>query len=478
MAQDSTSKREAVSYLASAFFAALSQDGVTLEEAEDACIAIGHAAMAEAYAGALERLDAALCSSLPEGTRVHDRRERTLATKVGDVTFRYRRCRDAAGNTVVPLADALDVPWGSRISPAAASFLVGAGAQVSYARSAALLESAGGSRVSAVAVMGRLHGIGELCAEEDAAAADSLFGDGVVPEAETEAAEICLEGDGTWFRLQRVPEGEPRLVEVKALVAYAGKEVRGGKTRRSRPVRHGCVGSPAGFWREGVAAVGTRFDLSKVRKCHLGCDGEAMYGAGGAFLPCETDRHVDPFHVNRAVLSCLGAENRELAVQVLNVAMDGDAAAAAALLDVCAENGIGGEAVPRVAAFLRNNAADIYGGGPSLGTMEAEQQHVYGCRMDSVPCAWSRAGADAMARIRSRVCSGRALPRPTRAGSVTPKRRRRSEARELAFYGAATGARVPESSGRGKEAEHSASLVDAPAAVRYAAGVDTGMVAM
>lgn len=46
-----------------------------------------------------------------------------------------------------------------------------------------------------------------------------------------------------------------------------------------------------------------------------------------------------------------------------------------------------------------------YSGAVSLGTMEAEQQHVYGARMDSVPCGWSERGADAMARVRSRRAS-------------------------------------------------------------------------
>ena len=85
--------------------------------------------------------------------RVHDARERTLATKMGDVSFRCRRCRDEAGRTVVPLADALGLQWGARVSPAARAFLVGAGAEVSFASSAALLASAGGSAVSAPTVM-------------------------------------------------------------------------------------------------------------------------------------------------------------------------------------------------------------------------------------------------------------------------------------------------------------------------------------
>lgn len=63
--------------------------------------------------------------------------------------------------------------------------------------------------------------------------------------------------------------------------------------------------------------------------------------------------------------------------------------------------------------------------------MESENQHLYGARMGSFPCAWSVRGASDMARIRSRSRSGRAIPRMTREASATPRRRAYREAREL-----------------------------------------------
>ena len=100
------------------------------------------------------------------------------------------------------LADALDIPYGARVSPGAAGFLVEAAAHVSYARAARLL-ARHGSRVRATTVMRCMREAGALCAEEDRSAAESLYGAGVVPEAELSAEEICMESDGTWFSLQR-----------------------------------------------------------------------------------------------------------------------------------------------------------------------------------------------------------------------------------------------------------------------------------
>lgn len=42
-------------------------------------------------ASGLSRLDRELCASLPQGARVHDRRERTLATKADGTWFGDRK---------------------------------------------------------------------------------------------------------------------------------------------------------------------------------------------------------------------------------------------------------------------------------------------------------------------------------------------------------------------------------------------------
>ena len=144
-----------------------------------------------------------------------------------------------------------------------------------------------------------------------------------------------------------------------------------------------------------------------------------MHPGGGAWMSCDADAHPDPLHADRAVPSCLGPGDRKLAGQMLPVVMDGEAGTAARPLDVCAGNGIGDRRVPKVAAYLRNDADAIHSGGPSPGTMEAEQRHVHGCGMDSVPCAWSREGADAMARVRSTLTCRRSPKRRSSTSCCT-----------------------------------------------------------
>ena len=473
-----TQRAEASSLLASFFYEIICEEGIDFESFESKCIHMGHSIIAKAMSMAIERFDAMLCLELPDGSKVHDRRGKTLASEVGDLRFKYRRVRDAFGNTVVPYADALDLPWGARVSPGAKSFLVEAGADVSYQKASSLL-ARNGSRVSPTTVMNAIRQVGALCAEEDAKLAEDLFVNGVIPEGEVESRQVLVEADGTWIRLQNVKQGEPERVEIKALVAYGEKVVDGKKVRRANAVHHGCIASPDSFWTQGIAAIGTRFDLGKVEVCHMGTDGEGWCERGTEFFPARvrSTGHLDPFHVNRAVLSCFAKEDQKGAWHVLDVLNDGDKEEACILLEAMRDFGIAREKqTTKVVGYLRNNIDLIAVEGPSLGTMESENQHLYGARMDSVPCAWSRPGASAMARVVSRKHSHRKLPRMTRERSLTPKRAKQRERRIIAALWPKGAGKMVESVGSGYLPPHQASVAGMSAEVRHAAAIDSGMI--
>lgn len=429
---------------------------------EEAAKRMALASCAEALSRALEARDRELlASSRPAGSRVHSRRPRTLATTMGDVTFSRSLLLDAAGNTLCPLDEELGLPLGDRVSPAARGFLVTCGADVPFARTARLLEMAGGSAVSATTVMSSLRRAGEAVAEEERSAARDLYRDGVPPEADSAAEEVLVEADGTYVRMRG-----GSTAEVKAVVAYAGKERGGGRARRVEPVRLGCVGeAPGGFWEQAVAQMGRRFDLAGVRRVHLGTDGEAQYVNGISRLRFpDAAGHIDPFHVARAVASCAvdrATGGAALADAVRSLGPE----ACADLIDDMLGDGTAREGSEAVAAYLRRHAAEI-GGGPSMGTMEAEQQHMYKARMASFPCAWSAAGADAMARVRSWLYSGFALPGRTREGSRSRRRAARRDERLASFVASRPGTRL-ESEGKGWEYPVSASLAGMGADVRF-----------
>lgn len=447
MADDTSTERIAIDALAD-LFAEIALTAHDMASLESDCIDSGHRLMACALSRALERLDDALMAQRPDGLVVHDRRPRALATEIGDVGFLVRRYRDRFGLDVYLLAERLDIPYGARISPGAAGFLAMAASMRSYAAASDLL-ARHGSRVDASSVMNVLRGVGDMCEEEDAAAAASLYANGVVPEAACVREDVSMEADGTWFSVQRPAEGEPRRFEVKAMCAYAGKEERSGKTRRREVFHHARVGSGEELWTEAISQMGRTFDLSELKRVHLGADGEPWCRDAERYLPrAEVTVHLDPFHVNRAVLSCFF--DAKAAWKVIAVLKEGEVDSAVKLLRASTAFGIAREKQSeRVARYLENNADCIGAQGPSLGTIESDNQHLYGARMDSVPCAWSIEGGSDMARIISRRASGRAIPKMTRERSMSEAKREAREKKVLAALDRGSAGRVLESVGKG-----------------------------
>ena len=459
----------AVSALSQAFSDILSSGCASFGEFEEKALELSRRTTAEAISRALEELDRELAASRPAGARIQAHRPRTLATMTGDVRFERTVLLDAAGCTVYPLDEALGLPMGDRVSPSMREFLVVCGSDVPFERTSELARMGGASKVSATTVMRSLRRAGEEIAETQREAAHALFSDGLAPKADTVAEHVLVEADGTYVTVR----GHSSKVEIKAMVAYAGKEeTPGGRVSRVDPVRLGCVGvSPGEFWREAVAQVGSRFDLGRVERISLGTDGEPQYvnGLSAMTFAPESDGHIDPFHVDRAVARCAPRDTR-LGWALLRFLDAGGPEACAGAMEMLGSEGLLNDGWDRVAAYLRNHAAEI-GGGPSMGTMEAEQQHTYKVRMASFPCAWSLAGADAMARVRSWVSSGRDVPRRSRAESVSKKRRRAREER-LGHMVDPTPSRRVQSEGKGWEYPLTASVEGLRADIRYEAALD------
>ena len=320
----------AVAALETAFLGMLREGPGGFGAFESEARSVALASCAEAMSRALEARDRELAASRPKGLRVHSRRPRALATMCGDVRFRRTVLVDGAGLTRYPLDEELDLPAGDRVSPSARSFLATCGADVPFARTAELMAIAGGSPVSATTVMDSVRSAGEAVAGIERARARDLFRDGVAPRADSAAEEVLVEADGTWVRMR-----DGSMAEVKAVVAYAGKE--GG--RRLEPVRLGCVGeAPGDFWEQAVAQMGSRFDLARVERVRLGTDGEAQYVNGASSMPfADVAGFIDPFHVFRAVGRCAPAPEGSRPASVLR--SEGGAEACAAAIDALVEGG-------------------------------------------------------------------------------------------------------------------------------------------
>jgi hypothetical protein len=445
---------------------------------EDKVIEVGHSCIQIAFGLALETLDFQLmCDRDPkDNLRVHDKRQRVLATEIGDICFMQRRYRDVYGCDRYLLSEKLDLAYGARLSPGATDMLVSTGTYVSYRKAAEILARRG-SRVKATTVMNALRQAGAACKEQDSKEASELYREGVIPESSKEAELIQIEADGTWFSLQNVEEGKPKRCEVKAMCAYSKKEVSGKKVRRVGTFHHALVGSAEELWCEGISGMGRLYNLSKLKRVHLGGDGERWCGDAGRYLPGSTEVtfHLDPFHVNRAILSCF--IEKRVASSIIEALKDGDKTQSIKLLKASRALGLANKNAERVITYLESNIDSIYVDGPSLGTMESENQHLYGARMDSVPCGWSMRGASDMARLISRRESGREVPKITREESMSKKRRARRDRKQLSYLSeqGLSVCQVLKSSSRGYEPPHQASVSQLASEVRFSASIDGGM---
>jgi hypothetical protein len=383
-------------------------------------------ASSTAYAHVLEAFDDELRRFPPAGTRIRDRRRRTMGTRLGDATFVRRTCTDRFGNTVVPVGDAIGLAARARVSPFLESELV-------------LLAAKTSCRMAAEA--------------------------------------LRVESDGTMVNLQH--EGGDGRYEARALVAYAGKAGGTGtgdrKVRRMRPVGFGCAGTASQMRVQGVAAVGSVHDITKVKVVRSGFDGAGWCEGDVGFLGfAETVvGRLDPFHVNRAFARCFDAVHAGERSEALAEAYRGHACACADLLGAFADEGKARPSVvAAVAPYLRGHASCMGVAGPSPGTMEPENQHVYQSGLSSVPCAWTRRGADSVARIRSRQASGREVPHLSRTDRVTPEARARREQRiDGALRARPDAAQVVSCEGKGREYPARASTTGHRAGIQFESGL-------
>lgn len=115
MADDSSPKGWTIAALTELF---LGETEVCADFAalESIYMGIGHACMSVSLGQLLEARDEELMRSRPEGLVVHDRRARTLATEMGDISFAQRRYRDQSGLDTYLLSERYDIPCGARSS--------------------------------------------------------------------------------------------------------------------------------------------------------------------------------------------------------------------------------------------------------------------------------------------------------------------------------------------------------------------------
>ncbi len=383
---------------------------------EEDAYSMGYKIIADAISKAIELFDDELYQQRPSDWKVKERVWRSPVSEVGQLSFRRRVYVDEVGERRSLVDEILDLPKSAHITPGAFDKLTSFGVETSYHATARLSNRHIEAGITPETAMNALRKSASLLKKETQAKAKEIFNDGVIPNGKTERDAISVEADGVWVPLQikgrKKAEPAPRAFEIKAMVAYSGKVTgRKGTLVRREPIAFDAVASPDSFWKQSVSVIAGQFDLGKIRKCHLGADGERWCGRLGEYIPhVEVDFKLDQFHVNQVITKGLG-DKRDQAEAFRLLYHSGVDELLSFLRKIETEED-GNKSLGQAISYIKSHRGDIDPHGRSLGTMESTHAHIIGSRMKAVGGAWSKDGGDAMARARAHVANGGKMPRP------------------------------------------------------------------
>jgi hypothetical protein len=347
---------------------------------------------------ALQELDGMLARSAPPGLRVEDVRSRRILTRFGEVEVTRRRFLDPSGVSHYLLDEHLSIPARRKVSPALERAIVALSASVSFREAATIVGDLTRGDVSHATAHSAVARAGERLKEHAAAAAADLHDLGLAPQGEKRADPLHCEADGTVIAMQNT---RTRRAEVKLAVFYGEKVGGAGAV-------HAAFCPAKTFWREASAVAGGVFDLSRPSRVVLSGDGANWVRGGLDVLPHALFT-LDPFHVNKALLTATGS---------YPVARKASATLYGAGLEPClagldrfaSSNPDRVEAIQKVKGYLTSNADGLWRADPSLGSIEGHIDKVLAARFKKRGRRWSPAGADRMARVLSAIRSKRPLP--------------------------------------------------------------------
>jgi hypothetical protein len=347
---------------------------------------------------ALGELDGVLAKGAPKDWRVKDVRSRRILTRFGEVEVTRRRFVDPSGASHYLLDEHLSIPARRKVSPALERAIVALSASVSFREAAAIVGDLTQGDVSHATAHSGIARAGERLKEQSVAAAADLHDLGLAPQGRRKVDPLHCEADGTVIALQNT---RARRAEVKLAVFYGDKGGGVGAV-------HAAFCPAKAFWREASAVAGDTFDLSRPSRIVLSGDGANWVRGGLDVLP-HARFTLDPFHVNKALLTATGSYPvaRRASAMLYGAGLD---SCIAGLDRFASSHPERAEAIQKVKGYLSSNADGLWRADPSLGSIEGHIDKVLAARFKKKGRRWSPAGADRMARVLAAVRSKRPLP--------------------------------------------------------------------
>ena len=371
---------------------------------------------------ALQDLDDLLFQSCPQELSAAKTSPRTLLSPIGDIRY-TRRIYQAPDGEYLSLVDTkLGIEKSQKVVPALQAIITRLATKLSYEDTVKTLADLGASHLSRPAVKDQLEKTEELIEDIEQTELSDFFEQGVVPEAAHEATDVYVEIDSTYLASQ---EPHLRSVCVKGAAIYGGKVYKDSKKQRVDPTFVFREGSIDEFKKRVALAVFKQFKRSKIKRIHIGFDGETSYQRGWHEVFGEgikIVRYLDPYHLNKYTSRAFSKKTKtsqswkEYIFSLLNQGMADKASEA--LSSLCAlptkelERHTNPKALGDLKRYIEHNRAWIHNLSQraSMGTIESDHMRLVKRRMAAFPCAWSKSGAHALVHINSALLSNKAIP--------------------------------------------------------------------
>ncbi len=379
---------------------------------------------AEALRLELQAFDDYLATEIPSTWRFKEYRHRTIITLVGKITYMRRIYVEPCGICHAYLDEILGIRTRFKLAPDAFIWIVKTAADISYRKTAKAFFERTGAKISHWLVMACIHEEGLLILEE---AHKKAFGHGkdAIDNIPLSSEKLFVEFDGVHIPLQKTTH-EPRKVrwlyererksqsvELKVGCFYAGKN--------ERRERLGCAhfaldAPPVYFWPLFNAKIASLYDTEVIREVYSSADAAGWcknHDLDVIAAASSATHHLDRFHINREIRRTFGGMTNK-AAHFIKLAYKKKAKKMMRDLQLVINHVKDKEKYLNLQTYLINNLDLIKAGpGPSMGTMEGTNAHVYAARMKVWGGAWSKKGAACMAAVRARLASTEDLIAPT-----------------------------------------------------------------
>lgn len=370
----------------------------------------------------IERYDKRLFKARPDALTPIKTSSRTLLSMQGDIHYTRHVYRTEAGETLALVDEALGIQKSQKMVPSFQAALSELALEQSFEKTARLLEAYGASYVSKETVKTALEKTECLISEQDNEAIYNLFELGEIPKGLHNAEDVYVEVDSTFVPSQE--EGEKKIC-IKGASIYAGKVRQHNKTVRIEPSFVYTQEDMATFKKRVVTEVFQQFEREKIKRIHIGFDGETQFKTGWQDLFGKdicVYGYIDPYHLNKYIEKAF-SKNRIMTEVYKNwlfyMLKFGFVKNAIALLDTLSLHNpeklihfVNLDALKDLRTYIKNNEDYIQARSAraSLGTIESDHMRIAKARMCARPCAWSQKGAHALVRVNAHKLSHKLIP--------------------------------------------------------------------